>query len=217
MNRREGIISLVTPVESIADIGSDHGYIAKDLVDGNYSKQVYVTDIAKGPLARAKKTLEGYPVEFYLMDGLLGFEQELHSCIVAGMGGELISRIILARKELFEGMEYFVVQAMQHWEHLRRFLYEEGFTIEEEVLVYEDHYYEILRCKKGKETPYDFRFSKGLFNEKELYKNYLQDRLRTLEFILDKTKERDQRKYQEILKEKTALEQHCRQQNIMLY
>ena len=98
MNRRQGILSLVTPVESIADVGSDHGYVAKALVDENCAQKVYVTDIAEGPLARAKKTLEGYPVEFYLMDGLLDFDQELHSSIIAGMGGELISRIILARK-----------------------------------------------------------------------------------------------------------------------
>ena len=110
-----------------------------------------------------------------------------------------------------------MVQAMQHREHLRRFLYEEGFVIEEEVLVYEDHYYEILRCKKGQERPYDFRFSKGLFKEKELYCKYLQDKLSTLDFILEKTKERDQKKHQEVLEEKTALEQHCLEQNIVLY
>lgn len=217
MNRREGILSLITTVESIADIGSDHGYVAKALVDQKKAEKVYVTDVAEGPLSRARKNLEGYPVEFYLMDGLLGFEKELSSCIVAGMGGELISRIISQRKDLFLAMEYFMVQPMQHLDALRRFLYDEGFYIEEEVLVYEDHFYEILRCKKGKEEIYDFRFPKGLIQNRSLYRDYLLEKREKLDFILEKTKGRDEKKYNAVLEEKQALLEHCRLQDIVLY
>lgn len=217
MTRIQAILSLLSPVESIADIGSDHGYVAKGIVDLNFASKVYVTDIAKGPLSRAQDNLEGYPVEFFLMDGLLGFQEKLNSCVIAGMGGELIGRIISGRKDLFDSMEYFILQPMQHWEELRRFLYQEGYRVDVELLVYEDHFYEILRCSKGEEEIYDFRFSKGHFQNRELHQEFLQEKSNTLNYLLSVTSGRDPRKYDQLIQEKKDLENHCRSLGIVLY
>lgn len=216
MKRLEALLSLIEDCQSIVDIGSDHGYLAKMIVDRNLARKVYVTDVAQAPLLVAKENLKDYPVSFFLMDGLRGFTEPLELAVIAGMGGELIVKIIDESREIFENLRYFIVQPMQQIGYLRKALYERGFYLEKELLAFEDKYYEILLYKKGQDQAYDFNLSKGLYEDLELYKGYLKVKKGKLEYIKSATFNRDQAKYERTLQELDELSFHCRSLEIML-
>lgn len=216
MKRLEAIISLIKPLDSIVDIGSDHGYIAKMIADKQLAQRIYVTDVAEGPLSRARENLRGYNVNFHLMDGLKGFKDRLDAGIIAGMGGELMLKIIDESEEIFSQMELIILQPMQQISYLRRALYEREYFLYKELLVYENRFYEILCYKKGKDSLYDFEYSKGLFKDKELYSKYLKKKQRKLHFILEATKGLDKIKNEEAQELLQRLENHCKEQGIVL-
>jgi tRNA (adenine22-N1)-methyltransferase len=76
------IASYVDAGESVADIGSDHGYLALWLAREGVSPRVVVTDIAEGPLAIARANVENeyvrrrvdrrFPDKYGLADCRLG-------------------------------------------------------------------------------------------------------------------------------------------------
>ncbi len=216
MTRLEAILSLLDPCESIVDIGSDHGYLARMIADKNLARRIHVTDVAEGPLSSAKENLMGYPVEYYLMDGLKGFTLPLNAAVIAGMGGELIARIVEESLEIFCGLDYFVVQPMQQLSHLRRTLYELGFYLEKEVLVREEKFYEILLYRRGQDEAYDFAYSKGLFQEMDLYRSYLAKKRAELDYILEATHKRDSMKYEKTLELIERLRRDCSRYGIVL-
>ena len=69
MDRISAVCSLIRPCDCLADIGCDHGLVAKYALD-NGVKEVIAADISEGSLKKAKKLLGGYPnVTYRLSDG----------------------------------------------------------------------------------------------------------------------------------------------------
>ena len=90
--RLTAVAGLVTEGASVADIGTDHGYIPIHLIEQNLSPKVIAMDINKGPLERARIHIAGYGmsdrIETRLSDGLAAVKpKEVEEIIVAGMGG----------------------------------------------------------------------------------------------------------------------------------
>lgn len=216
MKRLEGILSQIKPADNLVDIGSDHGYLAKMILDKGLAKKIYVTDVAEGPLSRAKDNLSGYSAEFLLMDGLRGFQGCLDVAVLAGMGGELIAKIIRESEELFSHMDYFIVQPMQQIASLREALYHEGYRLISELLVHEERFYEILTYEKGQDVPYPFELSKGLYPDKDLYREYLREKEKKLQYILEMTSGVDEVKYKDTDFALSRMMEHCKKLEIML-
>ena len=89
--RLTAVAGLVTEGASVADIGTDHGYIPIHLIEQNLSPKVIAMDINKGPLERARIHIAGYGmsdrIETRLSDGLAAVKpKEVEEMIVAGMG-----------------------------------------------------------------------------------------------------------------------------------
>ena len=89
----------MTEGASVADIGTDHGYIPIHLIEQNLSPKVIAMDINKGPLERARIHIAGYGmsdrIETRLSDGLAAVKpKEVEEMIVAGMGGGLVIHIL---------------------------------------------------------------------------------------------------------------------------
>lgn len=127
----------------VCDVGSDHGDLPLYLLQNKKSPRVVVTDLNPLPLARAKKNISdaGYAslAEFVLTDGI---EEVLslnpHVFVIAGMGGETISGILQrAINEISIGTQ-FVLQPMTKTPLLRKFLYENGFSIQNEKIIFEN-------------------------------------------------------------------------------
>ena len=122
-----------TPFRCVADIGSDHAYLAVYVMKEGIASLSVSSDINEGPLERGQATAEKYGVRphFVLSDGFdkLG-DFDFDGACICGMGGELIADI-LRRYGPHPGCRFFL-QPMTAQDDLRKFLWENGYEITEE-------------------------------------------------------------------------------------
>ena len=195
MNRLEAIVSLIDKCDTLADIGTDHGYVAEMAIKDKLCKRVIATDINKGPLNSAVNHLTelGYEniVDFRLGGGLTVInENEIDCAVVAGMGGELISTILEDSKNVSVTVNSFVLQPMTNIDVLRRYLYDNGYSIIKEIIVKEyHHYYFIMKVINEKSICEDdiyYDISKYLFDNKDkLLLEYIKRNIETNKKIIE--------------------------------
>lgn len=136
--------------KNIADVGTDHGYIAIWLVLNKISPRAIATDIRVGPLLNAQKNIKKYKVEnkieTRLSNGLDKVQlNEVDDIIIAGMGGELIIEIIKSAEWLKNKSKHLILQPMSAEKELREFLFYEGFNIvSEQVVVSKNKIYTVM-------------------------------------------------------------------------
>ncbi|MBP3269039.1 MAG: SAM-dependent methyltransferase, partial [Ruminococcus sp.] len=126
----------------VCDVGTDHAYLAAELITSGKCSKVIASDVKEGPLASAKATVEKYgiadKVDLILSDGLEKVPLEgVSDIVIAGMGGETIAAIIGGIENLPNSVARFILQPMTKTELLRKELYKLGFTITEERTVEE--------------------------------------------------------------------------------
>ena len=147
------------PFGCLADIGSDHAYLAVYVMKEGIASLSVSSDINEGPLARGKATAEKYgvPPAFMLSDGFdkLG-DFDFDGACICGMGGELIADI-LHRFGPHPGCRLFL-QPMTAQDDLRKFLWENGYEILEERFTRErgKPYGVICAVYTGKNTAYGY-------------------------------------------------------------
>ena len=138
--RLNAVASFVRGGGVLADVGTDHAYLPVLLIQKGAAPYVIASDIGEGPLANAKKTVEAYGlsdrIELRLSDGLAGYTpNEVSEIVMCGMGGNLIEEILLAAPWVKTDGMHLVLQPMTHAEDVRRYLCENGFTIDKERCV----------------------------------------------------------------------------------
>ncbi len=142
--RLSTIASLVEPTECVADVGCDHGYLSAFLLLHHLTSHIYATDLHTAPLQRAAATFERYGLlqntVLLQCDGLTDVPPTVQTIIIAGMGGETISSILQNASWIKHKNKILVLQPMSREEHLRRWLYEQGFAIVEEKKVVDGAY-----------------------------------------------------------------------------
>ncbi|MBR4888612.1 MAG: SAM-dependent methyltransferase [Clostridia bacterium] len=132
--------AFVRPGSRLADIGTDHGYLPIRLLLDGVVPSAIAADIRPGPLSSAKENALHYGVlermDCRLSDGLaLVKDGEVDDITIAGMGGELILRILTdAPWACKKGMR-LILQPMTMAPELRRGLLKLGMEITEEVAV----------------------------------------------------------------------------------
>lgn len=138
-------------LDALADIGCDHGYI---LVKALYEKKIsraLAVDISAPSLKKSASILEAYfPSEIFdcrLGDGLQVLDyDEVQSCVIAGMGGVLISEIISDSLLKARSMDSLILQPMQAEEELFEFLNKNAFSlIEARIAREKNKFYPILK------------------------------------------------------------------------
>ena len=137
--RLRAIADRVTPDSRVADIGTDHALLPIWLCREGIVSRAIAADVADGPLKRARENVESYHcadrVDVRLSDGLRGIEpQEVDEVIIAGMGGELIARI-LDDASWKRAAVRWILQPMSASEDLRVYLAGHGYGIESEQAV----------------------------------------------------------------------------------
>lgn len=151
------IAGLIGNGKTVADIGTDHGFLPLYLQRKFESPKVILTDISELSLFKAKKNIASeYSKEeidkffdFRLGSGLdvIGAAEVVAVCF-AGMGGELMARLMSENREKAESFESLVFQPRTGQGELRRFLVSNGFEITDERLVRESKFIcEIIRAK----------------------------------------------------------------------
>ena len=150
LSERLSAIAESLPVGGVVcDVGSDHGILPLYLLQNNLADRVIVTDLNDQPLARGKAAIEeaGFSknARFFLTDGILAVLQEkVDHFVIAGMGGETILGILSRAAEKIPVGTNFFLQPMTKIQQLRRYLYENGFCITDERLVYENKKYFVI-------------------------------------------------------------------------
>lgn len=145
-----------------ADIGTDHGYLPIYLCKKGIVRSAVAADINEGPLESARRNIRDNGVEdkvdTVLSDGLSGlFEYAPTDIAIFGMGGELVCRIIedspLVKKE---GIR-LILQPMTKQAETREYLLNNGFSIVDEALSYDDGkiYQTICAEYSGRTDNYD--------------------------------------------------------------
>lgn len=145
----------------IADIGTDHGYLPCYMTAEGLCDTALACDTAPMPLDSARKHIAenglGDRVRCILSDGLEKVPLEgLSDIVIAGMGGELILRILESCTELKNAVPpiNLVLQPMTKWDTLRSWLYENGFTVTAELPCTSGRFvYSVMQTHYTGETP----------------------------------------------------------------
>lgn len=142
----------VTQGGRVCDVGTDHAYLVAHLLISGKSASAIACDIADGPLLSAKMTIEKNNLcdraEVIKSDGLDSISPDgITDVVIAGMGGELITDIVL-RTEWLKNNVNLVLQPMTKPEILRESLMKNGYEIiKEECASDKNHAYTVICFK----------------------------------------------------------------------
>lgn len=201
--RLKRIAEHVDKCESVADIGTDHGYIPIYLVKEGICKKAIASDINKGPIEKAKVNVafEGVSnkIKCLLGPGLNPLKVgEVNGVILAGMGGNLTRDILLADMEKVKRYDFIILQPAQNPEVLREFLYKNDYEIiDEDLIKDEGRFYELFKVKYNEnseklvfEDELEYEVS-PLLREKNhpLFKEFIEEKINRCETILSFIKE----------------------------
>ena len=139
------VASLVRPGSRLADIGTDHAYLPVWLVQQGICPFAIASDIGEGPLDSARRTVETAgltrQIPCRLGNGLATVQPgEVEDIAIAGMGGETIAAILEAAPWVKDEAVRLILQPMTRAEDLRRWLLQNGFTVETERLIRDKHH-----------------------------------------------------------------------------
>lgn len=188
--RLEMVLSLVPNSDCCCDIGTDHGYLAIALAQR--CTRVIAADVNPGPLSAAKENIGRYGaknVQLRLSDGFSAIaEGEADCAVIAGMGGELIARLLSGGTK---GITSFVLQPQSLVHKLRRYLWQNGFLIEDEALCRDDgRFYVAMRVVMASSRPLseaEERIGPVLLKKRpELLSDYIEDEIRKLRLAQSK-------------------------------
>lgn len=173
--RLMNVASFVSEGSNIADIGTDHGYVPIYLVKKNLVKNAFALDVRKGPLERAEVHIreEGLEdrIQTRLSDGMEKLQPgEADAIIIAGMGGELIVKILSEGRRLFPSIRELILSPQSELEKVRQYLQKNDFSIIKETMVLEDgKYYTIMKAVRGsmkEQSPIELKYGRYLLDEK---------------------------------------------------
>ncbi|MBR6585109.1 MAG: SAM-dependent methyltransferase [Firmicutes bacterium] len=128
--------------ETMADIGTDHGFLPIYLWEAGISPHVIMADISRGSLDKARDNCEMLHPEkefdLRLGSGIEVLENgEVDAVAIAGMGGILMTEILGADFEKVHSFRRLILQPRNHVGKLRYWLLNNGFKIVNEQLVRE--------------------------------------------------------------------------------
>lgn len=155
------IYSLVRDGSAVMDVGTDHAIIPIELVKNKKSPCAVVTDISRPSLDKGIKNIAAAglseKIKACCTDGTLDAPVgEVDDIIIAGMGGELIVKILSQDERLRSDRLRFILQPMTKPEETRKYLYENGFhVLSEAKVISEGRVYAVISAEyNGQKTEY---------------------------------------------------------------
>ena len=193
-DRLEAVAGFVPPGCKVADIGTDHGYLALELYRRDNARLVIAADKNAGPCQAARHTLAENGLTDCIQvrqgDGLGALTPgEVDTVCIAGMGGKLISDILAAKPDVRQGLDCLVLQPQNAYGLLRRWLYEHDWHIEDEALAQVDgRVYQIIKARSGRAAmPSGLALKLGpvlLTNRPALFVQHVENNLASCQKIL---------------------------------
>lgn len=156
--RLQTCLDALTPLQTVADVGTDHAYLpCVGILNGKFKKAI-AADIGVGPLEAAKATIARYKlneqIETRLGPGLTVLNpSEVEGVVIAGMGGKLILSILEDNVPLSQSFERLVLQPNIDANLLRAWLAHHQFKIiDEKIVLDEGKFYEIIVASPVQES-----------------------------------------------------------------
>jgi len=148
------VASFVKKGEIVADIGTDHGYIPAYLIENGICEKAYASDIREGPLSNAIETAKRFGVSekitFVCADGICGIEKgSVDTVIIAGMGGEMIVKILASSPWATEKGMHLILQPQSKMSELFEYLKGKCFLQNAALVVDEGRLYQVLEYFGG--------------------------------------------------------------------
>ena len=143
--RLAAIANEIKKGETMADIGTDHGFLPVALWEQGICPKVILADVNQGPLDRAKSNAAashpGVDFDCRLGDGLKVIEPgEVDVIAIAGMGGTLMTEILGEDIEKTWSYKKLILQPRKDIGELRHWIYNNCMSISNEQLVREGRY-----------------------------------------------------------------------------
>ena len=152
------IYDMLGQVDSVADIGTDHGYLGARLLADGRANRVQFLDISEMSLNKARRLMErlGFLPQstFAVGDGAQALQYPPDAVVIAGMGGSTIAHIL---REGRSGLHpaRILMQPNVAIDEVRRALCEIGYRIDDERVVRAaGRFYVIISAVPG-EAAYD--------------------------------------------------------------
>lgn len=170
-NRLYKIYEEVATGETVADVGTDHGFVPILLIKNNISPAIIMSDISSKSLDKAINNLKDIKTStltsFRVSDGLIEISYgEVDDIIIAGMGGQLIIDILEKDIDKTHSFKKLILQPRNNSGRLRHWLYKNNFNIEKNVLAKEGKFVcEIIVAKTD-------------FNINKIYENIDKDSIK---------------------------------------
>ncbi len=195
--RLSTVASMVTAGNCLADVGTDHGYVPIYLYERNVIPRAIAMDVNKGPLERARLHIAESgmkdSIETRLSDGLAALKAgEADSILIAGMGGPLMIRILSTYPEVTASAKELILQPQSEIMEVRIWLYEQGYEIVQEHMVFEEgKYYSMFKAVKNqnaeKLSSLEYKFGRlSVLEEPEVLKAFIMRELSNKQTILNK-------------------------------
>lgn len=177
-NRLETIANMVpehAKTGCVADVGTDHGFVPVWLIREKRAWRALAMDVRKGPLQRAEEHIRKYgleaQIETRLSDGLEKLMPgEADVVVIAGMGGELMLRILQDGAHVRDSVKSWVLSPQSELSAFRHGLEAMGLAIQKEIMLEEDgKYYTVMLAEPGEmhyEQEYEYRYGDRLIAEK---------------------------------------------------
>ncbi len=192
-NRLLEVAKFIENGSVVADIGCDHALLSIFLVEKGIAKQVIASDLNQGPLNNAKKNIAlknlNNLIETRLGSGLKTINSgEVDTCVISGMGGTLITKILDESYSVFQTIDNVITQANNSNFQLRKYMVAAGYKISNESFVEEnDIIYNIIHFIKGESNYSEIELKYGPLNIKvnsDLFQKHLLQLLESKEKIL---------------------------------
>jgi len=208
--RLQTVYDMVRKGETVADIGSDHGLLILALCHDGIISHGYASDNKKAPFQRLEKAIKSANLHdrivVGLADGITRLPSFIDTVVLAGMGGDLITHILQAEPHKLDKVKHIIVAPNSHVPLVRFSLSKIGFRITSEAIVFEKHYYEIMRAERGPVIydENDLEFGPFLRKAKsDIFKQKYAERLASIEVLF--TEKLSAKRRSELTKEKERI------------
>ena len=203
-DRLAAIAYMIDSNKVVFDVGSDHGLLPCFLVESGISPKVYAGDIAEGPLNSAKENIEkrglSDKVITVLSDGLTKANDDVDVVVIAGMGYHTIKHIL----DSCDVTRYqnIIVQSNTDVELVRQYISDHEYTIEDERMIYDGFYYQIIKFSADMHDKYsdvEIKYGPVLLKKRDhIFLNYLRSKR---EKLIEINKKANKVEYQNTIKE----------------
>lgn len=177
---------------NLADIGTDHAQLPIAAIKRGYVSKAQAIDNKHGPYVIAFANVKKWEVEdkikVILGNGLEKIEEDTDVCVIAGMGGELISEIITSHPT--KNIKRFILQPNNNSDKIRMVLPSIGFKIKDElVLEDQNKIYEVIVLEKGESVLTEEEILYGPINLKQrpfYFLKKIQQEIIQTEYVITK-------------------------------